>query len=227
MGRRLFKCEKPHCYFRLLLWEHESSDHQCPDPGGSTHYGLSVTMSLVSDCWEDLDKIMDQLMNPVGRVRNPQLGQSLWRTADDHIKNERLRGEARGMAVLLARFMVPFFRTPDEIALEAKRRWKCRQNGEDYTTAGLGSRSYDFPSDDKYKAKPPVAPIHKARSPRQSNGPAGGKSKPLTAARPPQRVIPDAVRAGIIGAKGQMSADDLAMIYQLDKADIEQVWSQA
>jgi hypothetical protein len=227
MARRLYECDKPNCYFRLLLWEHESGDHQCPDPGGHTHYGLSVTMSLVSQCWEDLDGIMDQLMNPAGKVENPRLGESIWRTTDDHIKYERLRGQARGMAVLLARFMVPHFRTPDEIAAEAKRRWKCRQNGEDHTTAGLGSRSYDFPSDDKYKAKQPVAPLHKPRGPRQSNRTDDSQSKSLTAARAPQRDIPAAVRAGIIGAKGQMSSADLAMIYQLDKADVEAVWSQA
>lgn len=227
MGRRLYECPEQGCWYRLLLWEHESNDHLCPH-GGDTHYGLSVTMSLVSQCWEDLDAIMDQIMSDTGKVENPQLGKSIWRTADDHIKHERLKGQARGMAVLLARFMVPFFSTDREIAAEAKRRWEARQRNEDYVTPGLGSRSFEFPSDDKYKGKPPEAPLHKptARSPRSSNRPANSGAKSLTAARVSSS-LPEAVKKGIIGAKGQMTSEELAMVYQITATEVELVWASA
>jgi hypothetical protein len=183
-------------------------------------------MSLVSQCWEDLDKIMDQIMNPLGKVESPRLGESIWRTTDDHIKHERLRGEARGMAVLLARFMVPFFRTDREIAAEAKRRWEARQRNEDYVTPGLGSRSFEFPSDDKYKGKPPVATIHKPRG--VDSGAGRTASRPAraltTASKPEVQKVSEAVKKGIIGAKGQMTSEELAMVYQISKATVEGIW---
>lgn len=224
MSRYLYQCSEPGCWYRLLLEEFESWAHKCPH-GGDTHYGLSVTMSLVSQCWEDLDELMDQLMIPAGKVENPKLGQSIWRSTDDHIKYERVKGQARGMAVLLARFMVPFFSTPDDIAKEAKRRWEARQRGEDYETPGLGSRKFEFPSDDKYKGRTPVATLGTRKS-------AGARWKTPTReavskdAELPFGKLSERDRAAILGMKDKMTEDELASIYGTNNGMIRKIWAE-
>jgi hypothetical protein len=219
----LYQCPARGCMYRLLLWENEATTHPCPY-GGHTHYGLSETMRLVEKCWIKLDAVMDKLMieTKAGKVDKPQLGESIWRSVDAQIKVERLKGEARGMAELLAEFMVPFFRTGDEIAAEAGRRWKARQSGEDYTTPGLGSRAFEFPQDDKYSSRKPAnAPAvgHAAvKATPRANGPVKSSL--------PFDPISAKDKAGIKAAKGLMSAEDLAVIYKTTAGMIRKIWTE-
>lgn len=224
MARVLYECPKPGCMYRLLLWEYEDPSHRCPH-GGYTKIGLSVTMSLVGQCWQDLDEIMDQLMSPEGKKENPQLGEYIWRSVDDHIKYERLRGQARGMAALLARFMVPFFRTPDEIAKEATRRYNARKSGDvSYETPGLAARKYEFPSDDKYRGVKIGADAGASAAPRRASSPA---KKALTR-RPllPYGALTDVEIAAIKRMKGQMTLDELSMIYSTTPEIVNKIWNE-
>jgi hypothetical protein len=224
MSRTLYECPEVGCWYRLALEEFESNEHKCPH-GGDTHYGLSVTMSLVSQCWEDLDELMDQIMSSSGKAVNPGLGESIWRSTDDHIKHERLRGQARGMSVLLARFMVPFFSTPDDIAKEAKRRYDARQRGEVYETPGLGSRKFEFPSDDKYKGitegslldSRKASPARKRSLARASVSPDAGL---------PFGKLTEKEREAILRVKDLMTEDELASIYNTNTGMIRKIWGK-
>jgi len=179
-------------------------------------------MSIVSECWEELDRIMDQLMDPTKKIQNPPIGTSVWRSVDDQILHERLKGEARGMAKLLAKFMVPFFRTADEIAKEARVRYEKRLAGEHHTTVGLAERAYEFPSDDKYKSKPPVikgpisAPV---AAPRKRAAP---RKSPVLPFDP----LSAEEKASIMKMKGLMTEDELAMIYKTRASVIRALWAE-
>lgn len=203
-SKYLYQCSEVGCWYRLLLKENESWTHNCPH-GADTHIGLSVTMTLVQQCWEDLDSIMDQLMDPTKKLKS-ELGKSIWRSVDDQIKYENLKGQARGMAVLLARFMVPFFRTADDIAKEAKRRHDHRQRGEDYETPGLNSRKYEFPSDNKYSI--PKQKVTSRASSRTTNA-----------------ALSAADKIGIKSMKGIMKSEEIAAVYAISVDQVNALWS--
>lgn len=184
-------------------------------------------MSLVGQCWEDLDAIMDKIMDPPGKAENPRLGESNWKSTDWLIKHHADRGQARGMAILLARFMVPFFRTPDDIAKEAKRRWECRQRGETPQTPGLDSRKYEFPSDDKYKgireaiARPPVQ-----RTVRGTRMLTRDSVLAVDDGNNPFGKLSEKDTESIRKTKGLMTADELASIYRTNSGMVRKIWGE-
>lgn len=156
-------CEKKNCYYSVATKTYEEGvskyqTHTCPYIGGITHFGWTVTLTTLEKCWIKLDSTMTELME--GKYEN------------DPDEKIRLKGVCRGMAEVLAEFMGPHFRTPDEIAGEAKRRYDAKKAGEDYETPGLGQLRYQAPSgDNKYavtaksnggiQRNPAPSPVHK------------------------------------------------------------------
>jgi hypothetical protein len=84
----------------------------------------------------------------------PTLVQQLWTKMDEETDKVMREGDgvdtqlfeakcrARMMAEVLALFMVPHFKTPDECAHEAMRRHRAKKAGEEYETPGVGTQRY-------------------------------------------------------------------------------------
>lgn len=83
--------------------------------------------SLLQRTWEKLDREVDAIKRP------------------DTIDPEYHKTRAVALAEVLAMFMVPYFSTTQEVSAEALRRWKARQNGEEYETLGLGAHALSLP----------------------------------------------------------------------------------
>ena len=131
-GRYLFACPKKMC-FRYLTFktleeaQREEQNHNCPNIGGPTKVSWSVTKTLVQEMWEMLDEAVKEIFEPTEGEEMPVRG--------------RIR--ARAIADCIVIFMKPYFENSDAVAAEAKRRYDAQKAGEEYETAGLGSRRYE------------------------------------------------------------------------------------
>ena len=94
-------------------------------------------MSLLSQVWEELDKVTAVLIEHKNELEPNDL---------NHYK-----GQAVGLAKTIVIFHRPFF---DEgvkaVSAEALKRYKAKKAGEQYETIGLNERRYEMPSSDKY-----------------------------------------------------------------------------
>ena len=134
-----------------LLLAHLRTDGVCektyrlPDGSKRTIFDIKVPedktrMTLIGQMWDELDRVTEPLAQGQGT---------------DYDK-----GYARGVAAMLAMFMVPHFTTADEIVREAVKRYKAKAAGEEYETPGLGSRRMEPPpgSESKYKVPATAKP---------------------------------------------------------------------
>lgn len=122
-------------------------------PGGEKKVTNQVTAgpTLLQRTWDMLDEVMVAIMEPPG---------------DPEKHDAQIR--ARAIADVLAMFMVPHFKTRDEISAEAVRRYQAKQNGDtEYETPGLGSRRYEAP---------PGSPIRGSIESRETKAPAKKRS---------------------------------------------------
>lgn len=136
-----FKCDQPHCFYSVCADSEQAaeqikSEHPCPYAGGESHYSWSVTVTLVEQVWEKLDAEMDNLM----------------KTPSGHANTIAIKARLRAFAEVLAIFMTPHFTSADDIAREAGRRYKNRDD-ETYETAGLKSRRFEAPPSLQSKAQ--------------------------------------------------------------------------
>lgn len=162
-------CAVTGCYYSVAAKSNEEGVallrvHACPYIGGPTTLGWTVTLTTLEKCWIKLDAVMVELMEG----HYPPIPTDESEDADfrENPERTRLKGVCRGMAEVLAEFMGPHFRTADEIAGEAKRRYDAKKAGEDYETAGLGQLRYQPPpGDNKYA---PKAPATQSRNPAPS-----------------------------------------------------------
>ena len=94
-------------------------------------------MSLLSQVWEELDKVTAVLIEHKNELEPNDL---------NHYK-----GQAVGLAKTIVIFHRPFF---DEgvkaVSAEALKRYKAKKAGEQYETIGLNERRYEMPTSDKY-----------------------------------------------------------------------------
>ena len=93
-------------------------------------------MSLLSQVWEELDKVTAVLIEHKNELEPNDL---------NHYK-----GQAVGLAKTIVIFHRPFF---DEgvkaVSAEALKRYKAKKAGEQYETNGLNERRYEVPTSDK------------------------------------------------------------------------------
>src|SRR6266542_1056016 len=118
--------------------------HQCPTINGKSKYAWSVTVTLVEQMWEKVDSAYAELMS-----------------TDDLAEKTRLKGAVRMACELIVIFMPPYFRTSDEVGREVMKRHKLKQEGEQYETAGLGSRTYELADSRKAQARITAPPTRK------------------------------------------------------------------
>lgn len=156
-----------------------------------------MSQTLLEQAWEDLDEVMDVLMD--GNLDADQV--------------QRFRGEARGMAKLLARFMSPHLRTADDIAREAKRRYDARKAGEQYETPGLGHRRQEPPPGSPVRTAPASVSAGRATGPRTK------ASKISTLSVEERTAIKAALNSGLFEVK------QLCDIYKLTPEDVESLRS--
>lgn len=193
------ECEREGCGFHAAYRTEEAAQvalalHKCPYMSPAK-IGLLVSRTLLELSWDDLDEVMDVLMD--GNLDADQL--------------QRFRGEARGMAKILARFMSPHLRTADDIAREAKKRWEARKAGEDYETPGLGHRRQE---------PPPGAPVRAAPGPAQPSRTSSPRTKASKISS-----LTDQERAAIKFAaeSGMFTHKQLADTYGISEADVAQL----
>lgn len=98
---------------------------------GSFTLEANAGRSLLAQCWEEVDRLVEILMAP-----------GVDKTEIVYHQNS---GRLLGMANLLALFMHPHLTTEKEILSEGVRRKKARDAGELYETAGIGSRRLEGP----------------------------------------------------------------------------------
>jgi len=101
------------------------TDHPCPAMGEIT-YGWSETVKIVSQIWKMLDDCIDQ-------VKDPQINE---------VQRAVAGNQARAYCNTLVLFMTPIFTTSDDIAKEAMKRWKARQQGVEHHTPGMMHATY-------------------------------------------------------------------------------------
>lgn len=153
----LFRCPKPNCYYAVSAASQEEavrheSDHKCPYQGGVTHVGWGVTVTLVEDMWHKADA-------------------AYLRITEEDISEVELaqrKGTVRGMCEMIAIFMVPHFKTGNEVGRELMKRAAAHQAGEDYETPGLGGRRYEPPpGESKYLQDRKTPAVTEVAPPKQ------------------------------------------------------------
>jgi hypothetical protein len=193
------ECPNDNCFFTIVTqlyseaerWN-RPAEHGCPRRG-ETLFGASMTESLLEKAWA----ILDQHMGIV---------QSLDK---DHPERRMWMERCRGVAEVLALFMPPHFRTADEIAREAMKRWQAAQNGEPRRTPGLGDLKYTFPTDPKYKN-----PLAQA---------AHAQEKADKGLEP----VDEKTRADILVGKAFMKPEQLAEAFGLSLATVKRVLAES
>jgi hypothetical protein len=125
IGRWLFECPEPRCWWRLLIKHEHDTEHTCPHEGQVT-YGWSETVKLVSQIWEMLDKCIDD-------VKNPEVNEAQRAVAGN---------QARAYCNTLVLFMTPIFSTSNDVAKEAMARWRARRDGVEHHTPGMMHATY-------------------------------------------------------------------------------------
>lgn len=127
-------------------------------------------------------------------------------------EKERAKYEARGIADVLAMFMVPHFATSDDIVREAMRRYKAREAGDtEYETAGLGSRRYE-----------PPAAVVMARA-DEARKPAKTKTRAPSTPRATGKKIPDAaIETSLKGIQSKMfTPAQIGSMYGMTAAEVK------
>lgn len=152
--------------------------------------------TLLQRMWDELDATMNSLKNDA--PGSPELNE--------------LKVRARAQAEFIAMFMVPHFRTANEVAKEAMRRYQARQGGDkEYETPGLGTRRFEPPPGvNKYAPTPKNTPKKAAvAAPKVKN------TKPL----------PDKAKPGVALAlkSGKFTKQQLATMYGVSIETIEAV----
>jgi hypothetical protein len=187
------------CMFRLTFKTYEEAkrwddpkQHGCPRRG-PTGFGASVTQTLLEQAWG----ILDQHMGIVQSIDKDHPERVIW------------MARCRGVAEVLALFMPPHFRTADEIAREAMKRWQAAQNGEPRRTAGLGDLKYTFPDDPKYKRPLAQAAYKKAK------------------AEAGQENVDPKTREDILVGKAFMTPQQLAEAFNLNIKTVEHILAEA
>ena len=138
-GYSMFTCEVRGCTLRVLTPGGLYTDHKCPHAGGETRISwMSYGPSLLQQLWDRMDSVTASIIKGGGTV------------------GEYDKGEARGIAFALSLYMVPHFRTSDDIVREAVKRHKMKAAGEEYETPGLGSRTYEPPPGENKLASRPA-----------------------------------------------------------------------
>lgn len=154
----VFRCPKPNCYYAVSAQSEEEArtqerEHQCPYQGGVTHFGWGVTVTLVEDMWHKADA-------------------AYLRITEENLSAEELakrKGVVRGMCDMIAIFMVPHFKTADEVGRELLKRAAAHQAGEEYETPGLGGRRYEPPpGENKYLQNRSTPAVKESTPPSKS-----------------------------------------------------------
>jgi hypothetical protein len=155
----------------------------------------------------------------------PTLLQQVWDMLDvevDLIYSERIefkdyhKHRARMIAEVLALFMPPHFRTPDEVAREGIKRYKAREAGDDrYETAGLGSRAFE----------PPPAAVAAAAEFRTSSRTPAKRSAP----KPSGKSVPDSALPAVKQAleTGMFTVAQIAKTYGMTEDEVKAQFSIA
>ena len=135
-GKKVFQCPEKWCTYRVTLPPDGSNKkHPCPYLGGTTV--IRSFMSLLSQVWEELDKVTEQIIDGKDFIQPEEV--------------THLKGQAVGLAKTIVIFHRPFF---DEgvkaVSAEALKRYKAKKAGEQYETIGLNERRYEMPTSDKY-----------------------------------------------------------------------------
>ena len=200
----IFDCPEKWCFYYVYVKDQDAYDkakttHKCPYPGGTRTYGPEYTMSLLSEIWDELDRTVEYLKE------QPQ--------ADDH---EFKKAYALGLSYTLAKFMVPYFRTTEEVSREALKRYKNRKEGVAYDSPGLGSLKY----------VPPVeAPQNKYPELYAREVPARKKTSAPRSATAVTRELNEKELHGIRNGKGFFPAADVARMYSIPEAQVEEIWA--
>lgn len=148
-------------------------------------------MTLISQMWDEMDRVTEPLAQGQG--------------------SEYDKGYARGVAAMLALFMVPHFTTPDEIVREAVKRYKAKAANEEYETPGLGSRNME----------PPPGSASKYVQPGAAK-PAAAKAPKTTAIKLSQDDI-----NGIKAAGAMFSPEQLSGVYKVPVDTIRSILAGA
>lgn len=167
-------------------------NHKCPRRG-ETNFGASVTQSLLEQAWGILDQHM-------AMVQSIEKG---------HPERENWMNRCRGVAEVIALFMPPHFRTADEVAREAMKRWQAAQNGEPRRTAGLGDLKYTFPDDPKYKS--PLAQAAQAKAKAEKG----------------EEPVDEKTKQDILVGKAFMTPKQLADAFNLNIKTVERVLAES
>jgi hypothetical protein len=151
----IFTCSKPNCWYSVSATTEaaaiERGKHKCPRVAGITHFGASVTLTLLEEAWIAADRVYE-------RVSTEDL---------DDKKMLLLRGELNGYCKFLAMFSKPYFGTAKEVGDEIRKRHNMRTAGEDYETPGLGSRRYELADARKGVAMPAAERATKVLTPEE------------------------------------------------------------
>lgn len=105
---------------------------------------MSYGPTLLQQLWDKADAALLELMGWSSHHEN---------TPESELDRQVLRGKLMGYCEALALYMVPHFRTDIEVANEVVKRYQKKEAGEEYETAGLGSRTYEPPPGDHKLAR--------------------------------------------------------------------------
>lgn len=144
-GMSTWKCPAPNCELQVLTPGGLPTSHKCP------HYTLEIRISWMSYG----PSLLQQLWNKADNTYMELLGWSSTHepTPEAELDRQVLRGKLIGYCDALALYMVPHFTTQNEIANEIVKRYQKSEAGEEYETAGLGSRTYEPPPGDHKLAR--------------------------------------------------------------------------
>ena len=129
--------------------------------------------TLLQQLWAEMDRVTTRLLLP--EVFEKQVADAIeagHMVQHDLSSREELIARARGIAYALSLFMVPHFKSEDDIVREAAKRVRAKYTEDNsepgtftpYETPGLGSLVYQPPpGDNKYarteSAKPPAPKV--------------------------------------------------------------------
>lgn len=191
----VYRCPEQDCYLALEVKEIGLiPPHTCPQINGKTRITFPVDgPTLVEQMWQELDSVTKNLME---------------KTGDEHSV-----GYAKGLAWTVSLFMTQLYPTPKDVSREAVVRYKARQAGESYQSAGLGHRRHEWKIyAESSHAKHEASKSEKQTVPKKQNG-----FKQLT----------DTETAGIKAAVEMFTPDQLANVYKIPIEQVKQILAQA
>lgn len=194
----IFKCTVQHCYYHVVVKDQATYDRVAADHGCPNPCGTTTYGPEYT--MSLLSEIWEQLDKSVAYIKeNPDGSEIAWHKA-----------YAAGISFTLAKFMVPHFHTQDDISREALKRYKMHQEGTPYDTPGLVSRKYEIPSDWKDKYPTPERAERSARPTRPTQAVKQLNEKELQ---------------GIRNGKGFFDVADVARMYGVPEARVEEIWA--